>query len=393
MTLLPLNPAMAATFPPPVMEARRWLEGATFPEGRPLINVSQAAPVDPPPLALRQALSDAALSDPQAHLYGPVLGLPALREEIAARWSVAYGGEIAPAQVAITQGCNQAFCAAMATLAGRGDEVILPAPWYFNHKMWLEMQGVRAVPLPTGASLLPDPAQAASLVTARTKAIVLVSPNNPGGVEYPAALLAAFRDLARSRGLALVVDETYRDFDSRDGRPHDLFTDPDWPDSFIQLYSFSKAYRLTGHRVGAILASAARLAEVEKFLDTVAICPGQLGQIGALWGLRNLGAWVAGERAEILARRAAMVGGFTALPGWRLLGCGAYFAYVEHPFARPSDELARRLVHQASLLMLPGTMFQPEAAAEGRRQMRIAFANIDRTGIAELFTRLAGVTD
>ena len=388
MTTMPLNPAMAATFAPPVMEARRWIQGLEFPSHRPLINVSQAAPVDLPPMGLRQALAEAALNDPNAHLYGPVLGLPALRAEIASQWSAGYGGAIDESQVAITQGCNQAFCAVMATLAGAGDEVILPTPWYFNHKMWLDMGGVTAVPLATGPDLLPDPARAATLITGRTRAIVLVSPNNPGGVEYPAALVAAFRDLARARGIALILDETYRDFDSRSGRPHDLFADPDWADVFIQLYSFSKAYRLTGHRVGAVVASATRLAEVEKFLDTVAICPGQLGQIAALWGMRNLGQWVAGERDEILARRAAMVSGFDALARWKLLGCGAYFAYVEHPFAEGSEELCKRAVREAGVLMLPGTMFQPETHAEGRRQIRIAFANVDRTGIATLFQRL-----
>ena len=69
----------ATTFPPPVMEARRWLSGVTFPPDRPLINVSQAAPVDPPPEALRREIARVALEEPQAHLYGPVLGLPALR--------------------------------------------------------------------------------------------------------------------------------------------------------------------------------------------------------------------------------------------------------------------------------------------------------------------------
>ena len=388
---LPLNPAMAATEPPPVMEARRWLQGATFPADRPLINVSQAAPVDPPPLALRQALADAALHNDAAHLYGPVLGLPDLRAEIAAQWSAAYGGTVTPDQVAITQGCNQAFTAVLSTLAGTGDEVILPTPWYFNHKMWLDMQGVKAVPLPAGAGLIPEAEAASRLITPRTRAIVLVSPNNPGGAEYPAETLAAFRDLARANNLALIVDETYRDFDSRTGRPHDLFADPDWQDTLIQLYSFSKAYRLTGHRVGAIVASPQRLAEVEKFLDTVAICPSQLGQIGALWGMRNLAQWVAGERAEILARRAAMTGGFARLPDWKLLGCGAYFAYVEHPYPMASDALAKRLVHDASILMLPGTMFQPDTHPEGTRQLRIAFANIDATGIAEMFNRLAAL--
>jgi aspartate/methionine/tyrosine aminotransferase len=386
---LPLNPAFAATEPPPVMEARRWIEGVTFPADRPLINVSQAAPVDSPPLGLRQALADAALNDPQAHLYGPVLGLPALREEIAAQWSATYGGVITPAQVAITQGCNQAFCTVMATLAGPGDEVILTTPWYFNHKMWLDMASVTTVPLETDATLIPSADQAARLITDRTRAIVLVSPNNPGGVEYPAETLAAFRDLCRARGLALIVDETYRDFDSRTGAPHDLFADPDWADTLIHLYSFSKAYRLTGHRVGAVIASQARLAEVEKFLDTVAICPSQLGQIGALWGMRNLRQWVAGERDEILARRKAMVEGFKSLQGWKLLGCGAYFAYVEHPFDIASDALCKRLVSEASLLMLPGTMFQPEGSAAGKRQIRIAFANVDAKGIAEVIRRLA----
>lgn len=385
---LPLNPAFAATEPPPVMEARRWIEGVVFPADRPLINVSQAAPVDSPPLGLRQALAEAALNDPNAHLYGPVLGLPALREEIARQWSATYGGVIRPAQVAITQGCNQAFCTVMATLAGPGDEVILTTPWYFNHKMWLDMASVVTVPLETDATLIPSAEAAAKLITDRTRAIVLVSPNNPGGVEYPAETLADFRDLARARGLALIVDETYRDFDSRTGAPHDLFADPDWADTLIHLYSFSKAYRLTGHRVGAVVASQERLAEVEKFLDTVAICPSQLGQIGALWGMRNLAQWVAGERDEILARRKAMVEGFRSLPGWKLLGCGAYFAYVEHPFEMASDALCKRLVAEASLLMLPGTMFQPEGSAAGKRQIRIAFANVDTTGIAEVIRRL-----
>ncbi len=387
--ILPLNPAMATTEPPPVMEARRWITGRIFPDDRPLINVSQAAPVDSPPLALRHAIADAALYDPAAHLYGPVLGMPELRAEIAMQFGAAYGGQIAPDQVAITQGCNQAFTAVLATLAGAGDEVILPTPWYFNHKMWLDMTGVTAVALATGPGLIPDAADAARLITPRTRAIVLVSPNNPGGVEYPAATLTAFRDLARAHRVALIVDETYRDFDSRQGAPHTLFADPDWSDTFIQLYSFSKAYRLTGHRVGAIVASLGRLAEVEKFLDTVAICPGQLGQIAALWGMRNLSQWVAGERDEILDRKAAMISGFKGLPDWHLLGCGAYFAYVEHPYAMPSDQLAKALVEHASILMLPGTMFQPASHPEGARQLRIAFANIDANGIADLFRRLS----
>ncbi len=383
----------AATFPPPVMEARRWLDGVTFPADRPLMNVSQAAPVEPPVEGLRRAIADAAMSDDAAHLYGPVLGLPALRAELAATTARIYGGAVTADQVAITSGCNQAFAAAIATLCGEGDEVILPTPWYFNHKMWLDMSGVAAIPLETGPDLLPDVEACAALITPRTRAIALVSPNNPGGVEYPAALLAAFRDLAREHGLALILDETYRDFHSQPGAPHDLFADDSWSDTLIHLYSFSKAYRLTGHRVGAIVASEDRLAGVEKFLDTVAICPGQLGQAGALWGMQNLGQWLAGERDEILTRRRAIEDGFPALAakGWQLLGVGAYFAYVRHPFETPSNLLAPDLVKTAGLLCLPGTMFHPEGSSRAASELRIAFANLDAEGIADMYERLAAL--
>jgi aspartate/methionine/tyrosine aminotransferase len=383
-------PRTASTFAPPVMEAHSWLDGVTFPSERPLINVSQAAPVDPPPLAMRQAMAENILINDNAHLYGPVLGLPELRAELANQSSTHYRGRIVADQVAITSGCNQAFAATLSALTGEGDEVILPTPWYFNHKMWMDMIGVTAVALSTGPDLLPDPDHAATLITDRTRAIALVSPNNPGGVEYPAELVQAFYDLARTRGLKLILDETYRDFDSRTGAPHALFNDPDWHQTLVHLYSFSKAYRLTGHRVGAMISSHSFLAEAEKFLDTVTICPNQIGQYAALWGMQNLGSWLVEQRAEILDRRAAIVDGFAKLgdQGWHLMGAGAYFAYMQHHYDMPSTQLAKQLVTKVGVLLLPGTMFTPQGDSDGKRQVRVAFANLDRAGINAMFKRL-----
>lgn len=387
---MPLTSRTAATFSPPVMEARRWLEGIAFTPDFPLLNVSQAAPLDPPPQALRAHIAEVALNDDTAHLYGAVLGDDALRQEVASQWSAAYGGTIEPAQVGVTAGCNQAFAATIASIAAEGDEVILPTPWYFNHKMWLDMLGVAAVALPVGEGMVPSADDAAALITERTRAIVLVSPNNPTGVEYSPAVLRAFYELAKARGLRLIVDETYRDFDSREGAPHDLFETPDWADTLVHLYSFSKAYRLTGHRVGAIVGGKSLMAEAEKFLDTVSICPNRLGQRAALWGMRNLGDWLANERLEILDRRAAISDNLPKLTdkGWRLLGLGAYFAYFEHPFDVASDALVKDLVKDAHVLALPGTMFMPETDPSGKKQLRIAFANVTRPEIGTLFDRL-----
>ncbi|GAA4227961.1 aspartate/methionine/tyrosine aminotransferase [Sagittula marina] len=378
-----------ATFFPPIPEAQRWLKGVTFPEDRPLLNLAQAAPADPPPAPMLAAMSDM-LGEADSHLYGPVLGRPDLRVALAADWSAHYGATLGPENVAITAGCNQAFAATLSALTGEGDEVLLPVPWYFNHKMWLDMSGVRTVPLPCTDALIPDVDAARARITPRTRAIVLVSPNNPTGVEYPADTLRALHDLCRETGVKLIIDETYRDFDSRTGAPHDLLRLPDWDKTLIQLYSFSKAYRLTGHRVGAIIAAPDLLHQIEKFQDTVAICAPSLGQKAALWGLTHLGDWKADQRQEILQRRAALAEAFAPLEhkGWRMRGLGAYFAYLEHPFAMGAADLAPLMVQKVQALILPATMFTPAGDASGDRCLRVAFANADAARLRTFVSRL-----
>lgn len=384
----PFSHKLTSTMSPPIMEVQQWVRETDLPDGLDLMNLSQAAPVGAPPEALRAHLAEAMLSNEAAHFYGPVLGNADLRGEIAAQWSAAYNGEISPAQVAITAGCNQAFCTAIATACEPGDEVILPYPWYFNHKMWLDMAGVTCVPVSCDDRMLPSPGDVQSRITPRTKAIVLVTPNNPTGAEYPPDLVLDFFDLARDADLLLVVDETYRDFHLLDGPPHPLFQQTGWEQTLVHLYSFSKVFRLTGHRTGALITSQERIGVAEKFLDTVTICAAQSGQIAAHFGLRNLSDWVAGERAEILARRAALTDLFARhLPDWRVHGTGGYFAWVTPPFDLPADIMARRLLAECGLLILPGSMFIPSGLPS--QSLRIAFANADREGLNEMARRLA----
>jgi aspartate/methionine/tyrosine aminotransferase len=380
------NPWLAAVEPSPIGETKRWVLGRIFPADRPLIDLSQAVPGYPPALELRRHLGELLL-DPAVHGYTPILGLPALRENYAAHLADFYGAPVAPREVGITSGCNQAFCLALMSLAKAGDQVILPRPHYFNHDMWLRMQGIEPVSLDfrPGSGAIPAAQDAARLIGPKTRAIVLISPNNPTGAVYPPETIHAFYELARQRGIALILDETYKDFLPEGERPHDLFSDPDWRGTLVHLYSFSKVFALTGYRVGGITAGAGLMAEIEKAMDCVSICPPRLGQEAALYGLKNLLPW-ARRNTEGLKARADLLGnGLQRSNRWRLISLGAYFAYVEHPFnGQRSTEVSKRLADEENLLTIPGDMF----GAGQERFVRLAFANVADDKIPIVLERL-----
>lgn len=383
-----IEPTLRAVVSPPIAEVAGWRAGRDVPPGKPLLDMAQAVPAWPPAAALTDHLA-AALHRPETARYTDILGREDLRSALAAALSETYRGRVARDQVAVTAGCNQAFCLALMALAGPGDEVILPLPCYFNHRMWLEMLRVAPVYLPFRAERggVPDPADAEARITPRTRAIVLVTPNNPTGAVYPVEAIQRFHRLARARNLALVLDETYRDFRPGSGPPHDLFAAADWADTLVHLYSFSKAYGLTGYRVGAAAASAALLAEIAKAADCVAICAPAVAQEAALFGLRRLASYRADKRRLVLERIARFRtlfdrGGLA----YALVCAGAFFAYVRHPFTdMASADVARRLAERENVLCLPGSAFGPDQES----YLRFSVANIDGAAMDDLGARLA----
>jgi aspartate/methionine/tyrosine aminotransferase len=148
--------------------------------------------------------------------------------------------------------------------------------------MTFQILGIQPLPLPLDPSkgFLPSIDTARQLLDSPegegVKAIVLVTPNNPTGTTYSPDLIAQFADLAREKGVVLLMDETYRDFvrptDEEDagkpGRPHALFERPDWRGHVVSVGSFSKSYKIPGHRLGYIVAGK----EVLNGVTTVADC-------------------------------------------------------------------------------------------------------------------------
>ena len=386
--IYPLNPFIKKTFSPPIIQAYKWLDETALPSHLKLMDLSQAAPAEPPHIRIREAIAEASINEPKAHFYGPVLGNDDLRQALSKKWNEWYCGTLHPKNIGITSGSNQAFCATIASIAAPGDNIIVPSPWYFNHKMWLDMAAININILPVAEDMLPSADITEKLINGKTKAILLITPNNPTGAEYSKELLSKFYKIAKRNHIKLIIDETYRDFHSQKNPTHNLFQELEWEDTLISLYSFSKSYRLTGHRIGAIITNSERLSQIEKFLDTMTICPNQLGQIAALYGLQNLSTWLENQRLEIHKRKNAIQKGFNHLSDWRLKSCGAYFAYVEHPFAMTSEIVCQDLLSEQAILTLPETMFTPQTKSCSKKHIRIAFANITIEQINELFKRL-----
>ncbi|MCU0270810.1 MAG: aminotransferase [Acidimicrobiales bacterium] len=382
-----IQPRVEQIWDPPVAAARAWVADRVFPADRPLLDLGQAAPGYPPAAELRAHVAEVIRRDDSAG-YTPAAGLPHVRAAVADHLGGVYGAALDPAQVLVSAGCNEAFCLAIDALAGPGDEVVLPVPFYFNHDMWLRARGVTPVYLPCEPAdgLIPDPTRLDGLLTTRTRAVVLVTPNNPTGVDYPAHVVEAFRDRCAARGVALLVDETYRAFRADDDPPHGLLADPGWDDTVVVLTSFSKSLALAGYRAGALVGHPDLVRVAVRLADCVTICAPRPAQEAVAFGLGQLDGWMTERRVDLLDRverfRSALAGSDA---GYELLASGAFFAYVRHPFhGETAERVACRLAVEQGVLTIPGERFGPGQD----RCLRLAFGNLAGAQIDAAVERL-----
>ena len=382
-----LNPLLTAIEDPPIDEVQKWIRGRVFPEDKPLIDLSQALPSYPPAAELRNHMTELVL-DPTMSGYTEIGRIPELKEAYANEVSQFYQTRVSSQEVFITAGCNQAFFLSMLTLGKAGDEIILPAPYYFNHRMTLEMLGMTPVLLPCRpkTGMLPEVDIVEMLITPQTRGIVLVTPNNPSGTVYPSGLIEDFFRLAQAKGLYLILDETYRDFlNPEQGLPHHLLN-LSWQENLVQLYSFSKSFALAGYRIGAITASSEFLKELVKVMDCAAICAPKLAQRSALYALMHLHDWREEKKQLMNLRAESFRQHFQENNRSRfgLSTLGPCFAYIRHSeVGKTAYEVAKKLALNENLLLLPGSMFGPDQDSF----LRIAFANVEMERFPEMMIR------
>ncbi|WP_158746643.1 aminotransferase [Acidisphaera sp. L21] len=367
-----MNPLVENTDSPPIPLVQAW--GRTYRQAAgPMIDLCQAVPGYSPHEGFLGRMA-AAAADPLNAKYGFIVGDTALREAYAVETGTSVD------RVLITAGCNQAFFAALLTLVPRGAAVLLPTPWYYNHKMTCDMLGLEARALPTtpATGFIPDPDEAAALMDG-VAAVVLITPNNPTGAIYPSTTIERFAELCRVRGATLLLDETYRDFQSSSAiQPSD---------DIVRLYSFSKSYAVPGHRIGALTLPSHLVPQAVKVLDCLHICPQRPAQVALAWAVDGLREWREANRQEMLYRALAMRHAFATIPDWQIDSLGAYFAYVRHPFRGTSAwKVTEQLAREYGVLLLPAPAF-----AGSPDHVRVSFANVNSSGIELLAQRLAAV--
>ncbi|WVQ73868.1 hypothetical protein IAR50_003449 [Cryptococcus sp. DSM 104548] len=426
-----------ATAPPPIPKAQAW--GSQYPssESTPLLDLSQGVPRSAPHSSVLDSLKQAS-SDPQAARYGPILGEPSLRAALALETRVLYrlpedGEQVQADDIGIVTGCNMAFLSLLMTLCPPGkSEVLLPLPAYFNQAMSLSLQDVKPVYVPCD----PDNKFKASFNKAReylegikneegierqVRMIVLVSPNNPTGTVYTHQDIKEWYELAKEHRVALVLDETYRDFveDEEDmgkrGQPHALFEEPDWRGTLVSLGSFSKGYRIPGHRLGTITASPELLKHVATVCDCMQICAPRPPQLALAPLLPSLRPDLLSSSAQLAHRRRLFHSTVDAVPGWSVIASGGFFAYAQFPqeyihassvlgLKRKrlgSEDVARILATKCGVVTLPGSFFMPsvgddeawEEVVGGERVredrwLRFAVANVGDEVVVSLGPRL-----
>lgn len=313
--------------------------------------------------------------------YLPAVGLPALREAIAAHYADRYGAAVSPERILITPGASGALLVALALLANPGDNVLLPDPGYPCNRNFVEMVDAeaRAVRVGPESDYQLTAEQAAAAADARTAAMLVGSPGNPTGTLASAGELAALAALAESRGIGLIVDEIYHGL-HYDGTPAQAVTHA--PGAIV-VNSFSKYFGMTGWRLGWMVVPEAQVPVAEKLMQNLFISASTPAQYAALACFTpEAEAIFESRRAAFGERRDFLLPALRSL-GFRIPGQpqGAFYLYADvSGLCTDSFELAQGLLDEAGVAVTPGLDFERTAPES---HLRFAYTtDIDRLDVA-----------
>ncbi len=287
-------------------------------------------------------------------------GILALREEIAAMLKRRYSLDYDPAtEILVTVGVSEGVDLAMRTLIDPGDEVISPDPGYVAYEADIVFAGGKPVPVPTYAKF--DfgvrAEEIAAAITPRTKMILIGNPNNPTGAVVPRAELEGIAQLAQQHDLIVAIDEVY----SRlvyETEHVSIAAMPGMRERTVLLDGFSKAYAMTGWRIGYVAAPKIILEAMLKVHQYTIMCAGTAPQEAALEALRHGEEDVQQMHDDYARRRRMFVDGLNHIGLPTREPRGAFYAFPDiSSTGMTDDEFAEKLLFEEQVAVVPGSSF------------------------------------
>lgn len=341
-------------------------------------SLGQGVPSFATPPHVVEAVCRALRDSPSAGKYSLQPGMAELRWAVAERLAMEKGLTANPeTEIAITVGGMEALLCAVLCLCERGDEVIVPEPYYPSHVEQVLLAEAVPVFVPlrrTDWGL--DPEAVAAAVTPRTKAIIINSPHNPTGAVFAREDLLAVAAIAERHGLYVICDDTY-DALTYDGAAFSLSSVAVLRDRLVAVGSFSKRYALTGWRVGFAFAPECIMAQMLKVHDCTAICAPTPAQIAALASLTGTQDIYEGFRQTLDGRREYILERLDA-PGLTVIRpSGAFYVMARYDLPLAPMDVATRLIREARVITIPGDSFGPGGASSLRLSYGGEEAEID----------------
>ncbi|MEN6447595.1 MAG: pyridoxal phosphate-dependent aminotransferase [Syntrophaceae bacterium] len=347
-------------------------------EGRDIIHLEVGEPDFDTPDCIRKAAYEA-MQHGRTH-YTDSLGIPELRHAIAAHYGKTYGVQVDESRIMVTAGSSPALLMAIACLVDAGDEIIMSDPYYACYPNFTRI--LKAVPhlVPTGSAdgFQLDPSKVRDCMSEASKAVLINSPANPTGICLDAEHMKALGSL----GIPIISDEIYHGL-VYESEQHTIL---EFTDNAVVINGFSKAYAMTGWRLGWVVLPPSMVRTAQKIQQNLMICAPSIAQWGGVAALTEATQDVEDMRQTFARRRKVMLSemarhGFNV----EVEPTGAFYVLVNMgDLCSDSVALAMDILEHSGVGVTPGIDFGPGAA----RYLRFSYANSEKN-IEEGLSRVA----
>jgi aminotransferase len=302
--------------------------------------------------------------DENQHHYTHPAGLPELREAIARKLNEDNNLDYTADEVIVTSGVQEAVMLCMLALVNQGDEILLTSPRFTSYDTAIRLCGGVMVPVPTYErdDFAVMPGEVEARITERSKALVLVTPNNPTGAVTPPPVIREIAELAKRHNLVVLSDEIYEKLVFEGSEHLSIGSLPGMKERTITLNGFSKSYAMTGWRVGYMAAPQSFVRLLTEPRHTLSIntnTPAQFAALAALTGPQD----AVEEMRQVYAERRAFI--MQALDRMGLTyghPGGAFCVYTNiSSTGMPATRFCETLLQEEQVLVFPGTMFGDES--------------------------------